>query len=237
MMNKIIVLSGAGISAESGIKTFRDSNGLWENHSVEEVATPQGFSANPTLVYRFYNQRRAQLLEGKVKPNAAHFALSEFESYYPRHTHIITQNVDNLHEQAGSKNVLHMHGELLKAKCVTTNRSFSVDFNFDEHIPCPCCDKKGSLRPDIVWFGEVPYYMEEIEALIEQADVFISVGTSGSVYPAAGFVQLANAVGAHTIEVNISPSETKNAFAEHRYGLASEVLPKLLNELRSAEPI
>ena len=231
---KIVVLTGAGISAESGIKTFRDGNGLWENHPVEDVATPEGFNANPELVYRFYNERRAQLLSKEVTPNAAHYALSKLETRISDNFWIVTQNVDNLHERAGSKNVIHMHGELTSAKCPATDnaQNWVGDLN-QEHI-CDCCEVANSLRPDIVWFGEVPYKMQKIETLLFNADLFVSIGTSGNVYPAAGFVNFANQCSAYTLELNLEPSVGETQFAESKQGPASVLIPEFVNTCLSS---
>jgi NAD-dependent deacetylase len=228
---RVVVLTGAGISAESGIKTFRDNNGLWENHPVETVATPEGFALNPTLVHRFYNQRRQQLLSAEVLPNNAHMALAKLEKALGERFTLITQNVDNLHERAGNQNVIHMHGELLKAKCSISNQRFIVHDDLTSQQTCSCCKKTGTLRPDIVWFGEVPYHMAKIENMLMQCDLFISIGTSGNVYPAAGFVQAAKAVGAYSIEINLAPSQTQTAFDEHHYGPATQVLDDFVNKL------
>lgn len=227
---KIVVLTGAGVSAESGIKTFRDNNGLWENHSVEEVATPEGFAANPNLVYRFYNERREQLLSENVKPNDAHFSLGKLEQHLGENFVVVTQNVDNLHERGGSNNVLHMHGSLLSAKCPISQQSTEIGIYLDESIICKCCDNAQSMRPDIVWFGEIPYHMETIEKHLYEADVFVSIGTSGNVYPAAGFVSFANQMGAYTLELNLEPSSSESQFIEKRYGRASEIVPAFVEE-------
>lgn len=224
----IVVLTGAGISAESGVKTFRDNNGLWENHEVEEVATPEAFVANPDLVYRFYNARKAQLLSGDVNPNPAHFALAELEASIDGNFTLVTQNVDNLHERAGSRNVIHMHGELLKSRCLVSNKVVYAEHDIDATSRCSCCQPAQGMRPHIVWFGEMPIAMEQIYEVLNQADVFISIGTSGNVYPAAGFVQEANLSGAHTIEINLEPSLGESAFAEKHYGKAGEILPSFV---------
>lgn len=223
----VVVLTGAGVSAESGIKTFRDNDGLWENHRVEEVCTPQAFAQNPQLVHRFYNARRSQLIR-QAKPNRAHSALAEFEQRFAGQFTLITQNVDDLHERAGSKNVLHMHGELLKVRCTDCERGFSWREDTQTNDTCPACSSVGTLRPDIVWFGEIPMFMPQIEAVLSQCDIFIAVGTSGNVYPAAGFVAAANAYGAHTVEINLEPSLGQSHFAEHHYGLASDTVERFL---------
>ena len=231
MKPSVVILTGAGISAESGLKTFRDNDGLWEEHRVEEVATPEAFHANPELVYRFYNLRRAQLQQVSVRPNAAHKALARLESVLGDRCLIITQNVDNLHEQAGSERVLHMHGELLSARCSRTGRSYSYTEAFDASTPCVCCSLPGTLRPDIVWFGEVPLYMDQIEQALSGADVFIAIGTSGQVYPAAGFVQVAKQYGARTVELNTEAPTRPDAFDDYRQGPASEVVPAYIQTL------
>lgn len=227
----IVVLTGAGISAESGLKTFRDNNGLWENHRVEEVATPEGFRRDPELVYRFYNQRRRQLLNPEVKPNQAHLALSKLENRFKDSFTLITQNVDNLHQRAGNKNVLHMHGNLLAARCLASDKSTALVSDLGSSSQCQCCNPANSLRPDIVWFGEMPKYMQQIEEILIKADLFISVGTSGTVYPAAGFVNLANQSGAHSVELNLEPSSGHSAFAEKHYGPATQIVSSFVNSL------
>ena len=225
MKKKLVVLTGAGISAESGIKTFRDSDGLWEGHDVMEVATPEGWRKNPALVLDFYNQRRKQLLE--VKPNLAHQVLVDLEQDFE--VYIVTQNVDDLHERAGSQNVLHLHGELLKVRS-TRNESYVLDWRGD--LQLGDFDTNGNqLRPHIVWFGEMPFQMETIYGALIDCDLFISIGTSGNVYPAAGFVQVANETGAHTIELNLDPSQTSDRFAESKLGKASVLVPQYVDEL------
>lgn len=227
---RIVVLTGAGISAESGLRTFRDADGLWENHRIEDVATPEAFVRNPDLVQRFYNARRTQL-QG-VQPNAAHDALAAFERSFAGDFLLVTQNVDDLHDRAGSRNLRHMHGELLKARCLISGKVFDHPGDISADVLCPCCQRP-TLRPHIVWFGEMPLYMDEIYASLEQCDLFISIGTSGHVYPAAGFVEIARHAGAHTVEINLEPSLTEDAFARHIYGKASEAVPAFLNSLRS----
>tara|TARA_R110000868_G_scaffold29861_6_gene110869 strand:- start:2553 stop:3257 length:705 start_codon:yes stop_codon:yes gene_type:complete len=227
----IVILTGAGISAESGLKTFRDNNGLWENHSLEEVATPEGFARDPSLVYRFYNERRRQLLSPQVAPNAAHKSLVELANIPTVNVTLVTQNVDNLHEQAGSTEVLHMHGELLSARCMQSGQNVKILIDIEQHSECQCCQPASQLRPDIVWFGEIPKFMPEIEQALWNCDLFISIGTSGNVYPAAGFVSVANRAGAHTVELNLAPSFAQNHFAEHHYGLASVIVPRFLQSI------
>ncbi len=227
----IVILTGAGISAESGIQTFRAHDGLWENHRIEDVATPEGFFSNPDLVQDFYNQRRRALQEESVKPNAAHIALGKLEQNFEGNVTVITQNIDNLHELGGSKQVIHMHGELLKARCCRSGQVVEQTVDLCTGDLCTCCQVPAQMRPHIVWFGEMPLRMDDIYAVIEQADLFISVGTSGVVYPAAGLVHSAKFYGAHTIEINLEPSAVESEFAEKRYGKASIEVPKLVSEL------
>lgn len=228
---KIVILTGAGISAESGIKTFRDNNGLWDNHSVEEVATPEAFARNPELVYRFYNTRRQQLLSDDVKPNAAHIALARLQKAMPDDFVLITQNVDDLHERGGCHDVIHMHGEILSAKCPVTSKAISIHGDINGDTKCTCCHPPCAMRPDIVWFGEMPYYMNRIQSHLQSADVFISIGTSGNVYPAAGFVQEASIAGAYTVQLNLEPSGVQSDFTRCHYGLASAVVPSFVDEI------
>ncbi|UOF01398.1 Sir2 family NAD+-dependent deacetylase [Bdellovibrio reynosensis] len=227
LFKNIVILTGAGISAESGIRTFRDQNGLWEEHRIEDVATPEAFARNPALVQRFYNLRRAQLKSNDVQPNAAHFALAELEAAWEGNFLLVTQNVDNLHRRAGSKNLLHMHGRLDKVYCQFCSEKFEwlEDLAVDE--TCPHCGRKGGVRPDIVWFGEMPYHMEEIYDALDKADYFISIGTSGNVYPAAGFVQVA--WKAQKFEVNTKETEISSSFSEHFIGPATVEVRKLVN--------
>lgn len=228
---KIVVLTGAGISAESGLKTFRDNDGLWEDHSIEDVATPEGFKRDPALVYRFYNQRRRQLLSPQVQPNNAHSALAKLESVMGENFTLVTQNVDNLHQRAGNKNVLHMHGSLFSARCIASSKCVEVSSDVDQSSTCSCCQPSSKVRPDIVWFGEMPKYMQKIDALLYDADVFVSIGTSGTVYPAAGFVSQANQYGAYSIELNLEPSSGQSEFAEKHYGPATELVVKFVDTL------
>lgn len=226
-----MVLTGAGVSAESGIQTFRATDGLWHEHRVEDVATPEAFERQPELVQQFYNERRKQLLSDNIAPNAAHRALAEIESIAPQYT-LITQNIDDLHERGGSTQLIHMHGELLKMRCKRSAEIFEIRGDIDTKDTCACCGHAGTLRPHIVWFGEMPLQMDAIEAALLQCDLFLSIGTSGNVYPAAGFVELANQVGAHTVELNLEPSSQQSRFAEHRMGLATELVPQFVAELR-----
>ena len=232
MTKSIVILTGAGISSESGIKTFRASDGLWEEHAIEDVASPEGFARDPVLVQRFYNQRRQQLLSDEVQANPAHFALAEFEKKFDGDFLLVTQNIDDLHERGDSQNIIHMHGELLKAHCSYSQKVFDQRSDLSVDDICPCCDTKGRLRPHIVWFGEMPLGMEEISLALRSCDLFISIGTSGNVYPAAGFVQEANHYAAHTVEVNLEPTQQQSQFKEQIYGKAGEVLPEYVKSFK-----
>jgi len=226
----IVILTGAGISAESGVRTFRDNGGLWEEHRLEDVATPEAFARDPDLVQRFYNERRAQLQ--KVAPNDAHKALAQLQQNYAGSVSIVTQNVDDLHERGGAGDVIHMHGELRKVRCRACASVFDWEKDCTQTTECPNCSRTPALRPHIVWFGEMPFHMEQIADKLDACDLFISVGTSGNVYPAAGFVANVQARGrAHTLEVNLEASEGASLFAECRHGKAGELLPKLVDEL------
>jgi NAD-dependent deacetylase len=225
----IVILTGAGVSAESGIATFRASDGLWEDHRVEDVATPEGFARDPALVQRFYDARRARLKE--VEPNAAHRALARLDAQWPGELLIVTQNVDDLHERAGARRVLHMHGELKSAWCLACDTRSPWEERLGSGLPCPSCGKAGRLRPDIVWFGEMPYEMERIDRALMAADLFVSIGTSGAVYPAAGFVQTARYCGAQTLEINLDPSQGSIFFHETRLGRAGELVPSWVEEV------
>ncbi|WP_019274976.1 Sir2 family NAD+-dependent deacetylase [Vibrio coralliilyticus] len=229
--NNIVVLTGAGISAESGIQTFRSQDGLWEDHRIEDVATPEGFERNPDLVQDFYNQRRLKLQEEGIEPNAAHLALGRLEKELEGTVTIITQNIDNLHERGGSVNVIHMHGELLKARCSESNQVVEEKGEVKTGDLCHCCQIPSQMRPHVVWFGEMPLRMGDIYESLEKADLFISIGTSGVVYPAAGFVHDAKMHGAHTLEINLEPSAVESEFEEKRYGKASIEVPKLVEEI------
>ena len=227
---RIVILTGAGLSAESGISTFRDKDGIWAKYNLEDVATPQAFARNPRLVHEFYNTRRRD--HALVKPNAAHHALAKLEQSHPS-VLLVTQNVDALQEQAGSKNLIHMHGELLSALCARcTSRHVWYD-DLALETTCPRCRRLGGMRPDVVWFGEMPYRMDEIGAALESCDLFISIGTSGNVYPASGFVVKARASGAHTVELNLEPSSGISHFHEAIHGPASEIVPRFVERLLS----
>ncbi len=223
-IQRIVILSGAGLSAESGLGTFRDKDGLWTKYDLSEVATPEGFARNPDLVHDFYNMRRKGMLS--AKPNAAHFALAKLEREYAGEVTIVTQNIDALHEAAGSQRLIHMHGELLKALCAHCDQRHPHQDDLSTSLVCPACAASGGMRPDVVWFGEMPYHMEEIEELLKNADMFVSIGTSGTVYPAAGFVRVARAAGAETVELNLEPSDGTHIFRKALHGPATEIVPR-----------
>jgi NAD-dependent deacetylase len=225
---KIVILTGAGISAESGVPTFRAADGLWENHRIEDVATPQAFRHDPALVQRFYEARRAAL--GGVVPNAAHLALARLDAAWPGEFLLVTQNVDDLHERGGSRRLLHMHGELKRALCTGCGAAPAWSGDLSGYPPCPRCGA-ARLRPDIVWFGEMPYHMPAIETAIGACDLFVSIGTSGAVYPAAGFVTQARAAGARTLEINLDPSAGTALFDEARHGPAGTLVPAWVAEV------
>ena len=227
-IRNIVILTGAGISVESGIDTFRSAGGLWEQHNVEDVATPEGFARDPDLVLGFYDMRRTAL--AKVRPNPAHAALARLQAEFPGEVLIITQNVDDLHERAGARRVLHMHGELGSALCLSCEMRSRIETDLAARPPCPVCQAR-SLRPDVVWFGEMPYQMERIYAAIREADLFVSIGTSGAVYPAAGFVRDARDLGVRTLELNLERSEGSHWFHESRQGRAGELVPAWVEEL------
>jgi NAD-dependent deacetylase len=225
----LVVLTGAGISAESGLPTFRASDGLWEGHRVEDVATPDAFARHPEVVHKFYNQRRAAL--DAVKPNAAHEVLVRLEKDWPGEFLLVTQNVDDLHDRAGSEQLIHMHGELRRALCVFCRGSARWAGDMNPDSACVRCGRAGGVRPDIVWFGEMPYHLDEIILALERCRIFIAVGTSGNVHPAAGFVRTAAAGGARTFEVNLAETVGSNGFQERRTGPATTALPALVDEL------
>jgi NAD-dependent deacetylase len=225
---RIVVLTGAGISAESGVPTFRDSGGLWEGHRVEDVATPEGLERDPTTVLRFYDARRRA--SAAAQPNAAHRALAALESALGDRVLVVTQNVDDLHERAGSRNLVHMHGELHRALCRACGIRPPWRGDLADRPPCPACGER-MLRPDVVWFGELPYELDRIENAVVACDVFVSIGTSGAVYPAAGYVALAAAFGATTIELNLEPSDAAVPFAQSRAGRATQIVPDWVQEV------
>ncbi len=228
-IRNIVILTGAGISAESGVATFRGPDGLWEGHRVEDVATPEAFARDPELVQTFYDTRRAALKT--VSPNAAHAALARLDAEWTGELLLITQNVDDLHERAGSKRLLHMHGELTSAICQICKGTQGSPATLLDGPACDLCGVTGALRPDIVWFGEMPYHMDRIEAALSRCDLFVSIGTSGAVYPAAGFVQMAAAYGTQTLELNLDPSEGSHWFDESRHGPAGALVPQWVNGL------
>jgi NAD-dependent deacetylase len=227
-MERIVILTGAGISAESGLGTFRDKDGLWTRYDLNEVATPEGFARNPRLVHDFYNARRANALD--AVPNAAHTSLARLEREWSGEVLIVTQNVDDLHERAGSRNVLHMHGALAGALCAACVHRWPAPRAMDPDAPCPACAAPRT-RPDIVWFGEIPYHMDQIAEALWQADLFVSIGTSGEVYPAAGFVQEAQAAGAETLEINLEPSRVPGLFDRVIAGPATDTVPNWVSEM------
>ncbi len=227
----IVILTGAGISAESGLATFRDADGIWARVSIEEVATPEAFLRDPAKVHGFYNARRQGLLEQAVAPNAGHRALAELEARWPGEFLLVTQNIDDLHERAGSEKLIHMHGELLKARCLACETVSPWRGDMTLESACPACGKVGRLRVDVVWFGEMPFQMERIYRALSACDLFLSIGTSGNVYPAAGFVEAAAEAGARTLELNLEPSLGHTLFDEARQGPASELLPAFVEEL------
>lgn len=230
----IAILTGAGISAESGLNTFRGADGLWEGHRVEDVATPEAFARDPAFVHQFYNERRRGLLDAKVRPNPAHLALAELEENWAGAVLVVTQNIDDLHDRAGSKNLIHMHGELLKMFCAGCarggggtefTRKYEIRGDIGHEDFCGACGQEGGMRPDIVWFGEMPYQMDKIFEALADCDLFVSIGTSGNVYPAAGFSMQAKGHGALAVELNLEPSSGASNFDEGLYGPASEIVP------------
>lgn len=224
----IVILTGAGLSAESGVATFRDPNGIWAKYDWREVATPEGFAADPDKVHDFYNMRRRAHRD--VTPNAAHHALARLEAEHGGVT-VVTQNVDALHESAGSRALIHMHGEALKALCAGCRSTHPWHDDLSRQTRCPSCGEPGHMRPDVVWFGEMPYRMDEIGELLARCDLFISIGTSGNVYPAAGFVAEARRAGAYAVELNLEPSEGATLFHEAIYGRATEIVPAYVERL------
>ena len=229
--SKIVVLTGAGISAESGVATFRDPDGVWAKYDLQDVATPEGFARDAAKVQDFYNMRRRQM--GSVEPNAAHVALARLEREAQGDFLLVTQNIDDLHERAGSRKLIHMHGELGRALCQDCGQSSAWVADITVQSGCPACGAKGRLRPDVVWFGEMPYSMEEIGGVLARCDLFVAIGTSGSVYPAAGFVQEARAAGAVTIELNLKCAGWASRFDEQMEGLATQVVPAFVERILS----
>ncbi|WP_170430184.1 NAD-dependent deacylase [Ruegeria arenilitoris] len=227
-MEKIVILTGAGISAESGLGTFRDEDGLWAQHRIEDVATPEGFARDPALVHRFYNARRVQA--SKAQPNAAHKALARLQQGFRGDVVIVTQNVDSLHEAGGAQNVIHMHGTLAGALCAACDHRWSSPPEMAVGESCPVCDAP-TARPDVVWFGEMPYHMDAIYDHLADAALFASIGTSGQVYPAAAFVHEARMSGAQTVELNLAPSDGASSFDDVILGPASETVPRWVEGL------
>jgi NAD-dependent deacetylase len=226
---RIVILTGAGLSAESGLSTFRDKDGIWARHRIEDVATPEAFARDPVRVLEFYNTRRKGA--AGVKPNAAHDALAKLERNHPGDVLTVTQNIDPLHEMAGTQRLIHMHGEILKMLCAHCGAKEPWEEDISTDLVCQACNKTGRLRPDVVWFGEMPYRMEEIYQALGACDLFISIGTSGTVYPAAGFVMEARGAGAHTVELNLEPSEGASMFSKAIHGPATQVVPAFVDEL------
>lgn len=229
-MADIVILTGAGISAESGIETFRAATGLWAQHRIEDVCTPEALARNPALVHEFYNKRRAGLAD--VVPNAAHLALAELSLAHPGRILVVTQNVDDLHERAGQPGLMHMHGELLSLKCTRCDNRAPTTGDSAPQTLCPACGQ-GQLRPDIVFFGEMPMYMEEIQKALSQCEIFIAIGTSGNVYPAAGFADLARHYGAECWLVNLDAPENHRDFSRFLQGKAGELVPEMCRDLHA----
>ena len=227
-IRNIVILTGAGVSAESGIDTFRGQGGLWEQQRVEDIATPQAFARDPDLVQQFYDMRREQVQSSD--PNAAHYALARLDREWPGDLMIVTQNIDDLHERAGARRVLHMHGELLNAWCTACDSRPRWHGPLVDRPVCPVCGAR-MLRPDVVWFGEMPYWMDEIYAAMRGADLFLSIGTSGAVYPAAGLVRDARELGAHTLELNLERSQGSANFHETRIGPATKLVAEWVQAL------
>lgn len=231
-LDTIVVLTGAGISKESGIDTFRDKDGLWSKYDIEEVATIEAFRRDPKKVLDFYNEQRADFRSANIQPNAAHRALARLEAEWPGEVLVVTQNIDLLHEGGGSKNVLHMHGQAGKIRCMACNTLIDSEMELFPHTVCAGCNATGALRPHVVWFGEMPLFMDEIAAALDRCGLFVSIGTSGTVYPAAGFVQHVRMGGVgHTIELNMEPSEGHSLFAERHYGPASQIVPQFVERV------
>jgi len=228
--SRIVILTGAGVSAESGLHTFRDRGGIWERYDLTEVATPEAFARDPAFVLDFYNQRRRA--NADVEPNTAHHALARLEQEHRGSVWVVTQNIDPLHEMAGAHNLIHMHGEITRALCAECGHREA--WGMADILPestCVACGTIGRMRPDVVWFGEMPYHMDRIFALLGACDLFVSIGTSGTVYPAAGFVEVAHEAGAYTLELNLEPSDGASHFHQARQGRASETVPALVEQL------
>ncbi len=231
---RIVILTGAGISKESGLDTFRDAGGLWSQVRIEDVATPQAFARDPERVRAFYNMRRQRHRTTDIRPNAAHAALARLEQDWPGEVIVVTQNVDNLHAQAGSRNLIHMHGTIGNVRCDFCGHAVASMDDMSADDVCRGCTRAGGARPDVVWFGEMPREMERIAAILSDCDLFLSIGTSGNVYPAAGFVSAVHRNGTHTAELNLEPSEGAHIFAEAHYGPATEIVPAYVDALLKA---
>jgi NAD-dependent deacetylase len=229
---RIVVLTGAGISKESGLDTFRCADGIWSRVNLEDVATPEGFVRNPKLVHEFYNARRSKLTDPAVTPNAGHLALARLEREWPGEVLIVTQNIDDLHERAGSRNLLHMHGELAKVRCQSCEEVVTWTADLSPNDACGLCGRVGGMRPHVVWFGEMPLDMETIYEALDHCGLFMSIGTSGNVYPAAGFVSHVRMyTRAHTVELNLDPSVGSTMFAETILGPATQVVPAYVERI------
>ncbi len=229
-MGNIVILTGAGISKESGLSTFRDPDGIWAQVRIEDVATPQAFARNPARVHAFYNARRQQLTDPAIQPNAAHRALVRLEQGWRGDFLLVTQNVDDLHDRAGSQRLAHMHGELGKVRCVYCGHVWPCTQAISVATPCERCGKVGGVRPDIVWFNEMPMHLQRIDDALANCDLFVSIGTSGQVYPAAGFAERARLAGARTIELNLEPSDGYSLFDEAHYGPATQTVPAFVDQ-------
>ena len=227
----IVVLTGAGISKESGLDTFRDADGIWSKVDLEDVATPEAFARDPVLVHRFYNDRRQGLLDPSVQPNEAHRALARLERDWPGSVLVVTQNIDDLHERAGTTRLIHMHGALLEARCGHCAAISDCRHDLSTDLACEACRRPGGMRPNVVWFGEMPLEMERIYTALAECGLFLSIGTSGTVYPAAGFVQEARMYGVPTVELNMEPSDGVSLFDEAVHGPATAVVPGFVDRL------
>ncbi|MGK9230784.1 NAD-dependent deacylase [Inquilinus limosus] len=233
----IVILTGAGISKESGLDTFRDAGGVWTRYRLEDVATPEAFARDPELVHGFYNARRRTLADPSVQPNAAHAALVRLERDWPGPVLLVTQNVDDLHERAGSRRLIHMHGELGRIRCLSCDHGCAWAGDLSIDTPCPSCGEAGGMRPDMVWFGEMPLAMAEIEAALAGCRLFVSIGTSGTVYPAAAFVHQALDAGALTVELNLEPGQVSDLFEIRRHGPATRLVPGFVDTLLSGRAL
>lgn len=234
--SRIVILTGAGISKESGLSTFRDADGIWSTVRIEDVATPDAFLRDPDRVHAFYNARRRQLVSGTVMPNDAHRALARLEAETAGEVLVVTQNIDDLHERAGTRRLIHMHGELAKVRCGFCGGVLDWRCDLDRETGCPMCQKSGTLRPHVVWFGEMPLDMGRIHQALEACDLFVSIGTSGNVYPAAGFVEHVRGLGTRTLELNLEPSEGASLFDEAIYGPAASVVPAWVDRTLAGRP-